>query len=197
MSFIIFIKALVLCLLFSSHAYADEVLPQITARLVKTAIAEGDFRQEKQLKVLRKPLISTGRFTYHHNKGVAWKTLTPISSLLLVNDTHLLTSQGEQTVPVVFGKIFTAMLGGDLAGLSDVFFITGTNQSASWQLQLSPKDELLKKVIDTMRLAGDDELRFVEIRESGGNISRIEFTRINHPAQLSPEQDADFARLSR
>ncbi|MFA5016037.1 MAG: outer membrane lipoprotein carrier protein LolA [Methylobacter sp.] len=193
----ILIKALLLyCLAFSQGVAGEAVLTEIAARLAKTPITQGDFHQQKQLKVLRKPLISTGTFTYDQNKGVIWKTLTPVISLLLVNESKLLTGQGEQAVPAAFGKVFKAMLGGDLAALTDGFSVTGTDQKTSWQLELTPKDEMLKKIISTMVLSGDTELRDLEIRETGGNITRISFDHITHPAQLTDEQQADFERLS-
>ncbi|MDI1231408.1 MAG: outer membrane lipoprotein carrier protein LolA [Methylobacter sp.] len=207
------IKALLLyCLAFGQGVAGDAVLSEISAiapgialppaslqsaaRLAKTPITQGDFHQQKHLKVLRKPLISTGSFTYHQSNGVIWKTLTPVVSLLLVNESKLLTGQGEQAVPAAFGKVFKAMLGGDLAALSDGFVITGTDQKTSWQLALIPKDEMLKKIISTMVLSGDTELRDLEIREAGGNVTRITFDNITHPERLSDEQEADFERLS-
>src|SRR5665811_2076955 len=174
----ILIKILLLFLLLFNRSHADDVLTQITARLAKTEITQGDFQQEKRLKVLRKPLISTGTFTYHQSKGVIWKTLTPVASLLLVNDTRLLTGQGEQAVPAAFGKVFKAMLGGDLEELSNGFSITGSDQKTSWQIELKPKDELLKKIISSFVLSGDNELRMLEIQEAGGNMTRITFAQI-------------------
>jgi len=144
---LILIKVLLLyCLAFSQAVAGEAVLTEIAARLAKTPIAQGDFYQQKHLKVLHKPLISTGTFTYHQSKGVIWKTLTPVVSLLLVNESRLLTGQGEQAVPAAFGKVFKAMLGGDLAALTDGFAITGTDQKTVWQLELTPKDEMLKKL---------------------------------------------------
>jgi outer membrane lipoprotein-sorting protein len=192
-----FIKALLLYGLTLGSAVADDaVLAQIAARVVKTPIVQGDFSQQKQIKVLHKPLISTGTFTYDQNKGVIWKTLTPVASLLLVNEAKLLTGQGEQAVPAAFGKVFKAMLGGDLAALTDSFNANGTEQQNSWQLELTPKDDLLKKVIAAIKLSGDTELRSLEIQETSGNVSRIAFDNITHPDRLSGEQEADFDRLS-
>lgn len=193
----ILLKALLLYLLAFGQGIAGEaVLTEIAARLAKTPIAHGDFHQQKHLKVLHKPLISTGMFTYHQSKGVIWKTLTPVASLLLVNESKLLTGQGEQAVPAAFGKVFKAILGGDISALTEGFEITGTDQKTSWQLELTPKDDMLKKVIITMVLSGDTELRELEIREAGGNITHITFNNITHPEQLTGEQEADFERLS-
>ncbi len=184
----ILIKILLLFLLSFNYSYAGDVLTQITTHLAKTPITKGDFQQVKQLKILHKPLISTGTFTYHQSKGVIWKTLTPVASLLLLNDTRLLTTQGEQALPAAFGKVFKAMLGGDLNQLSERFVITGEDKKPTWQLQLTPKDELLKKIISSIALSGDNELRFVEIQETGGNLTRIKFDQITHPTQLTSEQ---------
>jgi outer membrane lipoprotein-sorting protein len=191
-----FLKALLLSLLSFNLSYADDVLAEITTHLDKTEITQGHFQQEKRLKILRKPLISTGSFTYHQTKGVIWKTLTPVPSLLLVNDTRLLTGQGELSVPAAFGKVFKAMLGGDLNQLSDGFSISGSDKKTVWQIELKPKDELLKKIISSIALSGDNELRLLEIQEAGGNISKIKFDKITHPTQLTPEQEADFEHLS-
>jgi len=194
----ILIKTLLLLLLSFTlnHSYADDMLARITARLVKTPMTQGVFQQEKRLKILRKPLISTGTFTYHQSKGVIWKTLTPIPSVLMINESKLLTGQGEQTVPAAFGNVFKALLGGELNRLSESFDITGKEQKTSWHLQLTPKDTLLKKVINTILLTGDTDLRTLEIQEVTGNQTRISFSNITHPDHLSNEQQSDFERLS-
>jgi hypothetical protein len=190
------LKILLVFLLLSSHGYADDALAVISARLVRAPLTQGNFQQEKHLKILRKPLLSTGTFTYHQNQGVIWKTLTPMPSLLLLNDTHLLTGQGEQTVPAAFGSLFKALLGGELQRLKDGFDITGKQQKSGWQLQLIPKDAVLKKVISTILLAGDTEVRLLELQEANGNLTRINFVGINHPDHLTSGQQADFERLS-
>ena len=193
---VIILKVLFLFLLSFNHSNAADVLAEINARLVKTPITQGNFQQEKHLKFLHKPLLSTGTFTYHQSKGVIWKTLTPVVSLLLVNDTRLLAGQGEQAVPAAFGKVFKAMLGGDLNQLTDGFSITGSDQEPAWRLELKPKDDLLKKIISLMALSGDNELRLLEIQETGGNLTQIRFDNITHPGQLTTEQEADFEHLS-
>jgi hypothetical protein len=175
---------------------AADPLADIGARLVKTEITEGRFRQEKNLKVLKKPLISTGTFIYHRSRGVIWQTLTPVSSVLLVNQTRLMTAQGEQALPPAFGRVFTAMFGGDVQAMKEGFDISGTNDKTAWKLQLKPKDALLQKIIVDMQLTGGKELQRIDIKEANGNFTRITFDRITHPETLTPAQEADFERLS-
>lgn len=191
----IFLRALLFLLLFND-CIADEVLNRITAQISQKTITQGSFQQEKQLKFLRKPLLSSGTFTYDQHKGVIWKTISPIPSLLLVNDEHLLTAQGEQALPPAFGRVFKAVLGGELNRLVEDFEILGKERKTSWQLQLTPKDELLKKVIKAIMLSGDSELQLLELQEANTNLTRIQFSEITHPDRLSNEQQAEFERLS-
>lgn len=188
------LKIMVLFFL-SQLSFADDVLSQINSRLTKSLITQGEFEQQKHLKVLRKPLVSQGSFTYHQNKGVIWQTLSPVTSILLVNESHLINTQGEQLIPATFGSVFQAMLGGDLSKLQDSFIITA-KQGDSWQLQLQPKDAMLQKIIQSIELSGDNEIRALVIQESNGNRSDIHFSHIEHPQQLNPEQVAHFERLS-
>ncbi|WP_236994144.1 LolA family protein [Candidatus Methylomicrobium oryzae] len=189
--------AILLLLLMPWRAtLAADTLAEIGARLVKTELTEGRFRQEKNIKVLKKPLISTGTFIYHRSRGVIWQTLTPVPSMLLVNRTRLLTAQGEQALPPAFGRVFTAMFGGDLQSMQEGFEMAGTNGKNAWQLQLKPKDPVLQKIIAEVQLTGDKELRQIDIKEANGNSTRITFDHIAHPEILTPPQEADFERLS-
>lgn len=187
---------MLLLLIPVTQSYATELLADITSRLVKAPITQGTFQQEKHIKILSRPLMSSGLFTYDQSKGVMWKTLDPLPSLLLVNESQLITGQGEQNVPAAFGKVFKAMLGGDLNELTEGFLMTGENKDNAWQLQLTPTDQFLQKIISTITLSGDSELRTLELQEVTGNFTRIGFTQITHPNQLSTEQQADFENLS-
>lgn len=82
-------------------ARADDVLEQIKTRLTATEFVQGQFHQEKRLKFLSKPLISEGEFTFSQGRGVIWNTTKPVVSQLLVSDSRLLTSQGQDRKSVV------------------------------------------------------------------------------------------------
>jgi hypothetical protein len=61
------------------------------------------------------------------------------------------------------------------------------------QGEFQHKHEMLKKIISSIVLNGDTELLVLEMN---GNTTRISFTKITHPEQLTSEQQADFERLS-
>lgn len=191
-------KALVLlCLMMAfSVCKAADLLTEIDARLLKADVTEGRFTQEKTLKILKKPLLSTGAFTYRREQGVIWRTLTPIASTVLIDQARLLTEQGEQALPPAFGRVFGALFSGDLQTLRDGFEVNGNNGQQDWKLDLQPKDPQMRKIIAALHLSGGRELQAVTIEEAGGNATRIVFTGIRHPDTLTPEQAAEFERLS-
>lgn len=190
------IKSILLFLVLFNQSYAEDILYRIAARLEQALITQGEFQQEKNFKFLSKPLLSTGTFTYHKSQGVIWKTLSPLSSTLLVNDTQLSSEQGERVLPPAFGRVFKALLGGELKRLDEAFIVTGKDLASGWQVQLTPKDDLLKKIISAIMLTGDSELRLLELQEVNGNATRIQFAKISHPKQLSAAQQSDFESLS-
>jgi hypothetical protein len=183
-------------LLSLSLVHADEILTRISARVAKAAITEGEFIQEKRLKFLTKPLITKGFFIYQQNKGVLWKTQTPLASTLLINNSQILSEEGEQAIPPAFGGMFNTLLSGDLLSLQEYFAISGAEQGESWQLQLIPKDDMMKKMIAAVRLEGNQDIKLWELLETGGNLTRISFSKIAHPASLNKEQLVEFDRIS-
>jgi outer membrane lipoprotein-sorting protein len=190
------IKTVLLFLLTIHNAFADDILSRISAHIDKTKYTQGMFRQEKHLKFLTKPLLSDGTFTYDQSKGVIWKTQAPFASSLLINDSQMISGEGGQAIPPAFSRVFKTLLSGEFTRLSGDFGITGTDNGKSWQLKLVPKDELMKKIIAVIRVEGNQDIRVWELQETGGNLTRINFSHITHSDYLNKEQLADFERLS-
>jgi hypothetical protein len=174
---------------------AEDVLQQIQNQLSQANIVSGEFQQEKQLKFLKKPLVSNGDFTYQQKLGLVWKTKAPFASTLLLSETRLISNQIEREIPIGFGRIFASVLGGDIQQLDQDFIINGQLKNQSWDLILNPKKQALSKAIVMLKLVGDTELRLLEIHEVNGNVARIQFDKITHPTELSPQQVADFEPL--
>lgn len=63
-------------------------LTAATASQPPTALhsVQADFVQEKHLKILSRPLISTGSFTFQAPNSLRWEYRTPVVSILLMHD---------------------------------------------------------------------------------------------------------------
>ena len=60
-------------------------VPASQAQPVQLRSVQADFIQEKHLKILAHPIISTGSFTFQAPQSLRWEYRTPIRSLLLMH----------------------------------------------------------------------------------------------------------------
>ncbi|MCU8022319.1 MULTISPECIES: outer membrane lipoprotein carrier protein LolA [unclassified Shewanella] len=95
----------------------------------------GQFVQSRQLKVLKKPLISQGQFIFDQTQGLIWQQIKPFESLLILKDKQLIQRDSQGRVQVskadasasaaamgdLLPNLVRAMLGGDISGLSENF----------------------------------------------------------------------------
>ena len=59
--------------------------PVLQAKPVHLRSVQADFIQEKHLKILARPIISTGTFTFQAPQSLRWEYRTPIRSVLLMH----------------------------------------------------------------------------------------------------------------
>jgi len=60
--------------------------PGSQAQPVQLRSVQADFLQEKHLKILTLPIVSTGSFTFQAPQSLRWEYRTPIRSILLMHD---------------------------------------------------------------------------------------------------------------
>lgn len=171
----------------------------------------GNFVQSRQLKVLKKPLISQGQFIFDQTQGLIWQQIKPFESLLILKDKQLIQRDSQGRVQVskadasasaaamgdLLPSLVRAMLGGDISGLSENFelhfLITdklnteklspeSLSPDGQWQLGLTPKDPLMKKAIANMVLEGSDVLQSLVLLSAAPSVSPQDMTRIDFSA---------------
>lgn len=60
----------------------------------------GHFVQSRQLKVLKKPLVSQGQFVFDKAQGLIWQQLSPFESLLILKDKQLIQKDSQGRVQI-------------------------------------------------------------------------------------------------
>ncbi len=191
--------------LFQSEVNNLQLKP-ITERLQLGEHARGFFTQYRTLKVLKKPLVSHGRFIFDSQLGLAWKQERPFKSTLLLKDDELIQidSSGEiqsskasenqgagalaQTLPI----LLKALLRGELETLDNHFhfYLLPSSVTTPWTIGLIPKDPLLLKAIPQLVLEGDTQISALTLLSSNGDSSRIEFEEIdNQPLSVTEQQE--------
>ncbi|MDT3335864.1 outer membrane lipoprotein carrier protein LolA [Shewanella sp. SP1S1-7] len=206
--------------LFSQTANKAQLVA-LSQKLNLGETVRGHFVQSRQLKVLKKPLISQGQFIFDQTQGLIWQQIKPFESLLILKDKQLIQRDSQGRVQIskadasasaaamgeLLPSLVRAMLGGDISGLSENFelhfLITDRlsperlSPDGQWQLGLTPKDPLMKKAIANMVLEGSDVLQSLVLLSAAPNVSPQDMTRIDFSAlsqgTLSEAELAQYA----
>jgi outer membrane lipoprotein-sorting protein len=166
---------------------------QAAADGVKTV--QADFTQEKHLPILKKPLLSTGRFAYQSPGNLRWEYLQPVRSILLMyrgETQRFLESEGRlvpdrsaglQAMSVVMDEI-TAWL----QGRFDDNPMFAAELAADGKILLTPTAQGMAKLIHRIELQLADRpgaIDTVTIYEDKAAFTRLIFRNLRLNSKLS------------
>lgn len=148
-----------------------------------------DFFQQKNLKILTRPFVSRGRLSFSKQDGdLYWELIEPLKITYLISDKGIKTidstpnSQTGQAAAFPFadniGKMFAAILGGDMDSLRSYFDISYTGKKAGWTIHLKPGNWQIGKVIDHIEISGKEYITRIMIQETGGDTTDIRFSNV-------------------
>jgi hypothetical protein len=190
--------AILLTLLLSGGASADlwqqpaagadhPLLREISTRLAQDTSLVRHFVQEKQLKILKRPIRTEGVMFYRADEGVCWHTEQPVLSTLVLGreqlrqldeagaDAMVITAEQQ---PALFGftQLFFSLLAGQVEGAARQFELRIAGDSEQWQLGLLPRNNMLQRFIARMQLDGGARVDSVIVTDPGGDHTIIRFT---------------------
>lgn len=184
---------------------ADDTLSGISHMLDRNSRICGNFAQRKVLRVLKRPLLSTGRVVFLADKGILWQVRKPFPTRLLVkrdalikwNDSGEPQRIGFEQSPIfgALARVFMAVFTGDIKPLRGNFEIESTIDNKTWRLTLTPKDKVLANLFAKVRASGGRFVDELKIEESGGDQTRIEFNNVSTKScQLDNAEKGYFAQ---
>jgi hypothetical protein len=181
-----------------------EVFAEIQDRLLRSAVLRADFRQERVLRILKRPLVSSGRMVLARDQGVLWQVAEPHRVTYLIRPAEILEWEAEAAprrvgVAAVPGfklltEMFLAALAGDLTALAAAFDAEMLPGERGWRVRLTPKTPDLSPFIATLEMSGERFVEAVRLQESGGDAMAFAFDHFQtEPAQLNAAEEAYFA----
>ena len=189
----------------SSHLAAStdaELVPAIRQRLLQPDVLRGEFAQRKQVAGFSKPLQSSGTFLVARQHGVLWLTQRPFSSALRLTRDQILATQGgvetfrldaaQQPAVSAINSLLFSLLNGDISALTEHFIVTGNMVGTSWQLELTPRQPVLARIMRQVHLQGGAHVQQIAISESNGDHTEIAFSRQTSDTPLSAAEVASF-----
>jgi outer membrane lipoprotein-sorting protein len=165
----------------------------------KIRTISADFVQQKELKILRRPLVSRGRFLFSAPDSVRWEYQTPVQVVSLVKGgdlkrfTHtadqgwVLDSSGSvEAMRIVMNRI-TGWLSGDFH--KDEAFDAELRPGPPIMVVLTPKDAGMERLIRRVELVFSSSPGVVEsvrIHEGPDTRTTITFEDVKLDQEISP-----------
>jgi outer membrane lipoprotein-sorting protein len=176
-----------------------QVIKKVQEQQQKTATLQADFRQEKELALMAKPEVSTGKFTFSRPSNVLWTYEAPKKVQMVIAGGVLTTWYPELgkaeriDVKKFEDRIFKYMgATGAIDELARYFDFTFTDSKSkpTYLLDLTPKNKAVAKRVKRIKLFIDKNTYLtsrIEYVEGDGDITRYEFSnmRINEPVPPS------------
>lgn len=156
---------------------------------------QADFTQTKHLKILKRPIVSHGKFYYRRPGQIRWEYTSPVKSVVLLDSGGLrrYTWRGNRWVrdagaslgPVqaVLGEM-NLWMRGDFS--SSKVFSPQLKPGSPVRIHLSPRDRALKKYVSGIELVLSTTpgvVDAIEISEGPGASTRIDLqqVKVNQP----------------
>jgi acyl-CoA thioester hydrolase len=151
-------------------------------RLQQVALIHGAFRQQKNLKILKRPFLSGGRFVFSKQDGLYWEIVEPLPGAYLINKKGMRPAAAGTAVESPFadsiGRLFSSVLGADLKALQDHFDIYYRNADGRWQIGLKPGNRHIGAFISSIEITGNQYIDAIRIVETGGDTTDIAFSAV-------------------
>lgn len=133
------------------------------------------------MKVLDKPLRSTGEVRYVAPQLFEKKTVEPTAELLRVDGDALRVERGGKTYNVrlssqpqaaAFVDVIVGLLTGDAGKLERSYDYELKGTAKKWTLAMVPKDVKMKSIISKVVASGDrEQVRTIEYQQADGDRS--------------------------
>jgi hypothetical protein len=187
---------------FDYATAAREATPEILAdirRLQEVKLIRGNFRQQKNLKILKQPFTSRGWFIFSKQNGLYWEITEPMPGAYLIGKNGLRpvgVSTGSGTGATIdspfadaIGRMFSSILGANLEELQDHFEIYYQKPAARWQIGLKPRNRHIAAFVSSIEITGEKYIDAIRIVETGGDTADIAFTSVTEelPADLEAQ----------
>jgi hypothetical protein len=160
---------------------ASDALNDLMSQLAQRRHGTADFREEKYVSVLKRPVISSGTLVYDAPDHLEQRTLLPHPQSVVLDHGILSMQLGSrsrtvrladypQLAPLIDG--IRATLAGDRQALELAFELQFSGTLDHWKLSLTPRDAQISATLTHIELEGErDAVREVRVQQRDGDHS--------------------------
>ncbi|AWF79414.1 hypothetical protein BTJ40_00430 [Microbulbifer sp. A4B17] len=174
-----------ICFLFSTVTSAltseqQAVLREIEKNIVSSPQMLGTFSQTKSLPQLPRPLVSSGVLAISEELGLSWRIENPIESHRIFK---LDADSGNRVNSNIVGNHVAdpllKIISGDFSELDQTFTVGPEIAEEQWRINLIPKQEAFRKVIESIEVVGDKKIRKIVLAEANMAITEIDIMHLH------------------
>ena len=161
-------------------------------------IVSADFEETRHISLLSDAIETAGVLYFAPPDRLARQTTRPGDSRIVVHGTRVAfrDETGTRRVDLASSDIalsltnnLMVLLRGDLPALRERYEIAFSSDGRSWRLDLEPRHETVRRIIEGIRFLGNGpELEVMETRETNGDTSVVIFKRVETQLELSRDE---------
>jgi hypothetical protein len=166
-------------------------LSQLLDGFAQTRASRASFVETKNVRVLDRPLVSSGELRFEAPDRLEKRTLKPRPELLVLEGDRLTLERGERRLQLdlraypqaaAFVESIRGTLAGDRAALERVYRLRLEGNERSWVLVLTPRDADMASLVQRVRIAGQRfDVTVVEILQANGDSALMSVQRLPAP----------------
>ena len=182
-------------------SHNDPSLHEALAQFSKYEISRGEFTQVKNIARISKTFESSGTYVFSSHYGIIWKVIHPVQSTLVLTENRIIQISRDGTRACTdvsddrtfrnFSSAILSVFCGDIESIDNhfiIYFIPGEHVT----IGLKPKDPLMKNIIKSLILQGNNYLESLVLEESTGNSIHYFFTMKTEGEVLADEEISLF-----
>jgi hypothetical protein len=165
---------------------ADFSAPQLFDMLAKRKPVRATFHERKFMKLLDRPVDSSGELLFTPPARMEKKTVAPRPESVVIDGARITLTRGGKTYGMglhdnpgvaVLVESIRATLAGDLGALTRTYSVALDGSAAKWKLILRPLDPAISTLVERVEIGGSQaDVRAVEIFQSDGDRSLMTIT---------------------
>lgn len=166
-------------------------LERLLQGFAETRVSRASFVEKKSVRVLERPLVSSGELRFEAPDRLEKRTLRPRPEVLRLDGDTLTLERGERRLQLdlrsqpeagAFVESIRATLAGDRAALERVYALRLEGGERSWVLTLTPRDPGMASLVARIRIAGRGaEVTVIEVLQANGDSTLMSVQRLPAP----------------
>jgi hypothetical protein len=171
--------AALLAAALAAQAAPAWTLERLLAGFAQKGSARASFIEEKKVRVLDRPLVSSGELRFEAPDILEKRTLRPRPELLRLEGDRLTLERGDRKLSLdlrstpeaaAFIDSIRGTLAGDRKALERVYRLRLEGSARSWALTLTPLEPALAAWVQRIRIAGQRaDVSVIEILQTNGD----------------------------